>query len=80
VGALALLCDTGSPTRASEGFVKQSVSMLAQKDKQFGFPNLVDDLFLLWIECYRGVHIAGCIPFLLISALKQRSFIGWLRG
>jgi hypothetical protein len=69
VGALALLCDTGSPTRASEGFVKQSVSMLAQKDKQFGFPNLVDNLFFLWIECYRGVPHSWLHPFPAFSVL-----------
>ncbi len=54
-GGRALLSDRDWPTRASEGFVKQFMAMLAQKDKQFGFPNLVDNLFFLWIECYGGL-------------------------
>jgi hypothetical protein len=30
-----------------EGFVKQFMALLAQKDKLFGFPKLVDTLFFL---------------------------------
>ena len=69
VDVLGLLCDTDSLTRASEGFIKQFMARLSQKHKQFCFPNLVDNLFFaVRLSAPEGFHMAGCIPFLLISA------------